>query len=125
MSTLRYTDTHEWIRIEGDVAVIGLTPQAVEKLGTIVFLGFPGTGRVVTAGEAFAVAESHKTASEISAPMAGEITEINPALIGRPALLSDDPTGAGWIAKLRMSDPAAGGAGLLDQDAYDRLLRES
>lgn len=103
---LRYAKSHEWVRLEGDLAVIGITDHAQHELTDIVFAEVPAVGRVVKAGEASAVVESVKTASDIYAPLSGEVVEANAELAANPALVNSDPFGAGWFFKLKPSDPA-------------------
>lgn len=114
---LRYAKSHEWVRLEGDVAVIGITDHAQHELTDIVFAEVPAVGRVVKAGEASAVVESVKTASDIYAPISGEVVEANAALAANPALVNSDPFGAGWFFKLKPSNPAELDA-LLTPGAY-------
>ena len=117
MSELRYTEDHEWIRAEGDVAVVGITDYAQEQLGDIVFVELPEVGRTVKKGDEAAVVESVKAASEIYAPVSGEVVEVNGDLEGEPAKVNEDPQGAGWFMKIRMSDPSELDD-LMDEAAY-------
>ncbi len=117
MSTVRYTEEHEWIRLEGDEAVCGITDFAQEQLGDIVFVELPEVGRQVAAGDEVAVIESVKAASEVYAPVAGEVVAVNEALVDNPALVNEDAAGAGWFFRLRPGDPAAIDA-LMDETAY-------
>lgn len=100
MSDMKYTKDHEWIRFEGEVAVIGITDHAQNALGDVVFVDLPEPGREVTAGEAVAVVESVKAASDVYAPIAGRVTEVNSGLVDEPALINSEPTGAGWFFKI-------------------------
>ena len=100
MSELKYTKDHEWLRIEGDVATIGITDHAQNALGDVVFVDLPEPGRMVEAGEAIAVVESVKAASDVYAPISGRVTEVNAALVDEPALINAEPTGAGWFFKI-------------------------
>ncbi len=118
MSDLRFTKDHEWVRLDGDTATVGITDHAQQALGDLVFVELPEPGRTVAAAEACAVVESVKAASDVFAPLAGTITETNAALADDPALVNRDPQADGWLFRLRLADPAAV-AGLLDQDAYD------
>ncbi|MFN0066980.1 MAG: glycine cleavage system protein GcvH [Limisphaerales bacterium] len=103
---LRYAKSHEWVRLEGDVAVIGITDHAQHELTDIVFAEVPAAGRVVKAGEAAAVVESVKTASDIYAPIGGEVVATNAELAANPALVNSDPFGAGWFFKLKPANRA-------------------
>ncbi|OIO66779.1 MAG: glycine cleavage system protein H [Zetaproteobacteria bacterium CG_4_9_14_3_um_filter_49_83] len=118
---LKYTKEHEWVRIEGDIATVGITDHAQEALGDIVFVETPEIGRVVDAGEAYAVVESVKAVSDVFAPVAGEVIEINEALEGQPELINTDPYGAGWIAKVKMSGATSE---LLSDDEYTLFTEE-
>lgn len=120
---LKYTRTHEWVKIDGDVATIGITDHAQRELGDIVFVDVPEVGRVLQADQPFGSVESVKTVSDIYAPLAGEVVEVNGALGSQSELLNSDPYGSGWIAKMRLSDPSAAG-GLLDAGAYEAVLSE-
>jgi glycine cleavage system H protein len=117
MSELRYTKDHEWVRPEGDAATIGITDHAQNALGDVVFVDLPEVGREVTTGEAVAVVESVKAASDIYAPIAGRIVEVNSALTEDPGLINREPTGEGWFFKIEAKDPAEI-ATLLDDSAY-------
>jgi glycine cleavage system H protein len=118
MSDLRFTKDHEWVRLDGDTATVGITDHAQQALGDLVFVELPEPGRTVAAAEACAVVESVKAASDVFAPLAGTITETNAALADDPALVNRAPQADGWLFRLRLADPGAV-AGLLDQDAYD------
>ncbi|MCS7059466.1 MAG: glycine cleavage system protein GcvH [Meiothermus sp.] len=102
-SELKYTKTHEWVRLEGDVAVVGITDFAQDALGDVVYVELPAVGRKVAAGEAVAVVESVKTASDIYAPLEGEILEVNSALSDKPELVNQSPYGEGWLFKMRFN----------------------
>ena len=117
MSELRFTEDHEWIRLEGGVATVGITDHAQTALGDVVFVELPEVGREVAAGEACAVVESVKAASDIFAPVAGRIVEVNGALADSPGTINTEPTEGGWFFRMAPSDPAAV-AGLLDAKAY-------
>jgi glycine cleavage system H protein len=121
MSELRYTKDHEWVRLEGDVATIGITDHAQAALGDLVFVELPEVGRVVEAGEACAVVESVKAASDVYAPLAGRIVEINQAIVDTPGLVNGDPTGEGWFLRIEPSDTSAVAA-MMDEDAYAAFL---
>ena len=107
---LKYADSHEWIRVEGDIGTVGITDHAQAELTDIVFAETPAAGTKVDAGSTIAVVESVKAASDIYAPVGGEVTESNPALADNPALLNTDPYGEGWIFKIKIAD-----AGELDR----------
>jgi glycine cleavage system H protein len=117
MPELRFTKDHEWIRLEGDVATVGITDHAQNALGDVVFVDLPEAGREVTEGEAIAVVESVKAASDVYAPIAGRVAEANAALTENPALVNSAPTGEGWFFKLEGVDAAAVEA-LMDETAY-------
>lgn len=118
---IRFTKDHEWVRLDGAAATIGITDHAQQALGDLVFVELPEPGREVAADEAVAVVESVKAASDVYAPLTGRVTAVNPALADDPALVNRDPGGEGWFFKLELADPAAFDA-LLDQAAYDALI---
>jgi glycine cleavage system H protein len=124
MSETRYTKSHEWIRIDGDVATVGITAFAAEALGDVVYVEVPAAGKALSKGKEAAVVESVKAASEVYSPVSGTVTEGNQALADDPALVNKDATGEGWFFKLTLAD-AAELADLLDQAAYDKLVAES
>lgn len=117
---IQYTKTHEWIRIEGDIATIGITDFAVEHLGDLVFVDLPDEGAEFDAGDSAAEIESVKAVGEVYAPMNGEVTEVNGDLADDQSNLTSDPFGAGWLFKLKMSGDA--GEGLMDLAAYEAQL---
>ncbi len=117
MSDLRYTKEHEWVRVEGDVAVVGISDYAQKQLGDVVYVELPEVGRVFDQFAEAAVVESVKAASEVYAPVSGEVIEVNPALADEPATVNAEPTGAGWFLKLRVKDPSELD-GLMDEAAY-------
>ncbi len=121
MTTLRFTKDHEWIVVEGDVGTIGITAYAQEQLGDVVYVELPEVGTVLEAGQQAAVVESVKAASEVYAPVAGSVTEVNGRLADEPALVNSNPTGEGWFLRMRLADPAAAEA-LMDQAAYDAYV---
>lgn len=102
-SELKYTKTHEWVRLEGDVVVVGITDFAQDALGDVVFVDLPQTGKAVEAGSAVAVVESVKTASDIYAPLSGEIIEVNSALSDKPELINQSPYAEGWLFKMKVN----------------------
>ena len=123
MSETRYTKSHEWIRLEGTNATVGITPYAAEQLGDVVYVELPDAGRDLVKGKEAAVVESVKAASEIYAPVSGKVTEANAALADQPALVNEDAAGAGWFFKMTIADPAELGD-LLDQAGYDKMVAE-
>jgi glycine cleavage system H protein len=116
MTTLFTTD-HEWLRIEGDVATVGITDYAQSQLGDVVFVELPKLGRSLKKAEAAAVVESVKAASDVYAPITGEVLEINEALSGEPALVNSDAAGQAWFFKMKIADKSELG-GLMDEAAY-------
>jgi glycine cleavage system H protein len=115
--TLRYSTDHEWVRLEADEAVVGISAHAAEELGDVVFVELPEVGRRLQKGEAFGVIESVKTASDLYAPLAGEVVAVNEALSSQPELVNAEPYAAGWMVRLRLVDPTAADE-LMDADAY-------
>jgi glycine cleavage system H protein len=125
MAEIRYTKDHEWVRHEGDgMVVVGITEHAQEALGDVVFVELPEVGRKVTEGESIATVESVKAASDVYAPLSGEITDTNHAIVDDPALINREATTGAWFFKMRLAD-AATFAGLLDEAAYNNLVAES
>jgi glycine cleavage system H protein len=121
MATEYFTRDHEWIRLDGNIATVGITNHAQEQLGDVVFVEVPEVGRTVTAGEAAAVVESVKAASDVFSPLAGEVSEANTDLADNPALVNEDAEGGAWFFKLRIADPSAV-EGLMDRAAYDAFV---
>ena len=121
MSEIRFTKDHEWVRLERDIATVGITAHAAEALGDVVFVELPEPGREVEAEEACAVVESVKAASDVYAPLAGKVTEVNPDLEGDPATVNREPQGEGWFFKLALADKSAFD-GLMDEAAYIALV---
>jgi glycine cleavage system H protein len=115
--TIYYTEEHEWVRVEGDSATVGVTDFAQGQLGDVVFVEIPDAGRQVAKGGEAAVVESVKAASDVYAPVSGEIVEGNQAVVDEPSLVNTDPEGEGWFFKLLLSDPSEL-EGLMDADAY-------
>lgn len=118
---LRYNSSHEWVRLEGDVATVGITDHAQAELTDVVFVELPVIGRQVDMGDPTAVVESVKAASDIYAPISGEVIEGNPAVEADPSLVNTDPYGAGWIFKMRVKDCAAVEK-LMDAAAYGAMI---
>lgn len=118
---LRYTKDHEWIRLEGNVATIGITDYAQRELGDIVFVEVDTIGSTLESGAVFGTVEAVKTVSDLFLPVCGTITELNPALSGAPELVNSDPYGEGWMIKMTVSDPAHVEA-LLDAAGYEALV---
>jgi glycine cleavage system H protein len=125
MSLTRYTKDHEWVRQEeeGDVAVIGITDYAQSQLGDVVYVELPEIGRPVERGKEAAVVESAKAASEVYAPVSGEVVAVNDTLLGDPAKVNDDAMGEGWFLKIRLADPSEL-EGLMDEAAYEAFVAE-
>ncbi|MEI8394572.1 MAG: glycine cleavage system protein GcvH [Rhodospirillaceae bacterium] len=121
MSRIKFTKDHEWIRVEDGIGVVGITEYAQHALGDIVFVELPDLGKDVTQGGNAAVVESVKAASEVYAPVGGEVTAINAELAEEPARVNTDPLGTGWFFKLRIANPAELD-GLMDSDAYQTYL---
>jgi len=114
---LKYTKDHEWLRIEGGEGVIGITDFAQDALGDVVFVELPAVGATLAQGDAFGVVESNKSVSDLYAPIAGTVIAVNEALVDAPESVNADPYGAGWMVRIKLDGPAAGGA-LLDAAAY-------
>ena len=122
MSEVRYTDQHEWVRIDGDEATIGITKYAADQLGDVVYVELPESGRKIGQGGEAAVVESVKAASEVYAPIGGEVTGANDALAADPSKVNADPEGEGWFFKLKLSD-AGEIAKLMTKAQYDEFLK--
>jgi glycine cleavage system H protein len=120
---LKYTEEHEWVLVEGDLAVIGITDFAQDALGDVVFVELPAVGTEVTTGKAFGVVESVKAVSDVYAPVSGTVAEINEELPDAPEILNTSPYGDGWMIKIRMSDPGELDR-LMDVAAYQAHLAE-
>lgn len=118
-SDLKYVDTHEWVKIEGDIATVGVTDYAQEQLGDVTFVELPGVGAILEAGAGMGSVESVKAASDLYMPVSGEITEFNKALNDHPELVNSDPYGAGWMIKVRMSNK---GEKLLSAAEYQAII---
>ncbi len=120
-SDLRYTRDHEWVRLEGDEATVGITQYAADQLGDIVFVELPDAGKALEGSRPFGVVESVKAVSDLFAPVGGEVVATNPALTSDPELVNSDPYGQGWMVRLRVADESEL-EDLLDADAYDALV---
>ncbi len=116
-----FTKDHEWIAVEGTSATVGITRYAADQLGDVVYVEVPAVGRTVTQGGEMAVVESVKAASDVYAPVSGTVSEANEALGGAPETVNEDPEGAGWFARLAISDPGEL-SGLMDRAAYDAFI---
>ena len=121
MSEVRYTDQHEWIRLDGDEATVGITKFAAESLGDVVFVEFPASGTTTTAGGQAAVVESVKAASDIYAPAGGTVTAVNATLEKEPSKVNEDPEGEGWFFKIELADKAEF-TKLMDAAAYAKFV---
>ena len=121
---LRYTKDHEWVRVEGDTATIGVTEYAARELGDVVFVDLPSVGKAVDQFATFGVVESVKAVSDLYAPVTGEVVEVNGELASQPELVNSDPFGSGWMIRVRVSDSGQI-SGLLDAAAYEQLTSEA
>ncbi len=121
MSEIRFSKDHEWVKVEGDTATVGITAYAQEQLGDVVFVDLPAVGKKVEKGKEMAVVESVKAASEVYAPLTGEVVEVNAALSDAPATVNEDAMGKGWFAKLKIADKGELG-GLMDEGAYKKYV---
>lgn len=122
MADVRYSNEHEWIRVEGDVGTIGITNYAQEQLGDVVFVDVPQAGRKVAKGESVAVVESVKAASDIYTPVSGEVTESNAELATTPGDVNADPMGKGWFFKIKLANKADLD-GLMDEKGYEAFVK--
>ena len=120
-SDTRYTKDHEWVRLDGEIATVGITDHAQQQLGELVFIELPELERDVAAGEACAVVESVKAASDVYSPLAGRIAEINETIVEGPEIVNNDAEGEGWFFRLELDDVDSFEE-LMDQDAYDEFL---
>jgi glycine cleavage system H protein len=118
---LKFTKDHEWLRIEGDLATVGITQYAQEQLGDLVFVELPAPGSGFELGAAAAVVESVKAASEVYAPISGKVTDVNQSIVDEPSLVNSDPMGKGWFFKMKIADPSQIEA-LMDEPAYRALV---
>jgi glycine cleavage system H protein len=124
MAIEKFSKDHEWVRVDGDIATIGITNHAQEQLGDVVFVEVPEVGRKVSAGEAVAIVESVKAASDVYAPVSGDVTEANADLAGNSALVNEDAEGKAWFFKVRLANTAELDA-LMDRAAYDAFVKEN
>ena len=124
MATEHFSKDHEYIFVDGDIATVGITRHAAEQLGDVVFAEAPDVGRTVSAGEACAVVESVKAASDVYAPVSGEVVETNAELTANPEIINEDAEGKGWFFKLKIANPAELSS-LMDRAAYDKFAAES
>jgi len=118
---LKYTEEHEWLKLDGDTVVVGITAHAAEQLGDLVFVEMPAEGITVAKGDEVVTIESVKAASDITAPLDGVITELNTAIVENPALVNEDPLEDGWFFKMTLNDPSELD-GLMDEEAYNKLI---
>jgi len=123
MSDMKYTEDHEYIRLDGDVATVGITKYAQEQLGDVVFVELPDVGKSYSKGDEAAVVESVKAAAEVYAPVSGEVVETNADLEGNPGLVNEDPEGGAWFIKLKLSDKSELD-GMMDASAYAKFVEE-
>jgi glycine cleavage system H protein len=123
MATERFTKDHEWVRLDGGIATVGITDHAQQQLGDVVFVELPEVGRKVAASEAVAVVESVKAASDVFSPIAGEVMDVNGEVVSRPALVNEDPENKAWFFKLKVADGVALDA-LMDRAAYEAFVKE-
>lgn len=119
--TVYYTDQHEWLSVEGGIATVGITRHAAEQLGDVVFVELPAAGRALAAKGEAAVVESVKAASDVYAPVSGEVVEANDAVAAEPAKVNEDPEGAGWFFRMKLADEGEL-KGLMDKAAYDAFV---
>ena len=118
---MKFTEEHEWLEVEGDHVIVGITAHAAEALGDLVFVELPESGITVAKGDEIVVIESVKAASDIAAPLDGEIIEVNTAVADTPELVNEDPMGAAWFFKMKLADPESMDE-LMDEDAYKELI---
>ena len=122
-SNLKYAESHEWVKVDGDVAIIGITAYAADQLGDIVFWDIPSVGEALEKEETFGSVEAVKTVSDLFMPISGEVLEFNSELEANPGLVNTDPYESGWVVKVKMNDPAEVNE-LLDADNYKKLIGE-
>lgn len=121
---IKYTEDHEWLKVEGDTAVVGITVHAQDALGDVVFVDLPEVGKTLAQKDVAGVVESVKAAADVYMPVSGQVTEVNEALRADPSLANSDPLGAGWFFKVKLSD-ASQLAALLDETAYTELTKNA
>jgi glycine cleavage system H protein len=121
MSEIKFSKDHEWVKLDGDTATIGITPYAQEQLGDVVFVELPDVGKKIEQGKELATVESVKAASEVYAPVSGEVVEVNSALTDAPATVNEDALGKGWFAKVKVTDKGQL-SGLMDEAAYQKYV---
>ena len=121
---LKFTEDHEWLKLDGEIATVGITAHAAEQLGDVVFVQLPEVGTKLTKGDGAAVVESVKAASDVYAPLSGEVVEVNQTVVDDPASVNSDPQGKAWFFKLKLDDVSEMD-GLMDQAAYDKLVAGS
>lgn len=119
---LRYTEEHEWLRLDGDEVIVGITEYAAQQLGDLVFVELPDEGVTVVKGDEIVTIESVKAASDITAPLDGQITEVNTVIVANPALVNEDPMEDGWFFKMALEDPSEFD-GLMDEEAYREYIK--
>jgi len=120
---LKYTASHEWVRVDGEIGTIGITEHAQKQLGEIVYLELPEVGHVYNTNEEFGTVESVKAVSELFTPVAGEVVEVNKSAVGEPGIINDDPFGDGWLIRLKLSSDAEAD-NLMTAEAYETYVRE-
>jgi len=120
---LKFTEDHEWLKIEGDIATVGITEHATEQLGDLVFVELPEVGATFAKGDSAATVESVKAASDVYAPLTGEVVEANDAIVDDPSIVNADPMGEGWFFKIKMSDPSELDD-LMDSKAYAAFIKD-
>ena len=120
---LKYTASHEWVRVDGEIGTIGITEHAQKQLGEIVYLELPEVGHVYNTNEEFGTVESVKAVSELFTPVAGEVVEVNKSAVGEPGIINDDPFGDGWLIRLKLSSDAEADT-LMTAEAYETYVRE-
>jgi glycine cleavage system H protein len=123
MDDLHYSESHEWVRVDGEIGTIGITDHAQKQLGEIVYLELPEVGHVYNADDEFGTVESVKAVSELYTPVSGEIVEINKAAVSEPGIINDDPQGDGWLIKIKLSTDEEIGK-LMSADAYAKYVSE-
>jgi glycine cleavage system H protein len=123
MDDLHYSESHEWVRVDGEIGTIGITDHAQKQLGEIVYLELPEVGHVYNADDEFGTVESFKAVSELYSPVSGEVVEINKAAVSEPGIINDDPQGDGWLIKIKLSTDEEIGK-LMSADAYAQYVRE-